>query len=359
MLYFVKTAMFFEESSLDELKSLSGFKIVDKELNNLMVDASSDIDKKMQKKDCTFIHSAFRIDTKGKISKDDYLGSLYKPVLKVIRGARIGKKDVIVLECYDINNKEGYSAKDVEVNLGKRLIKDGYTADLVDPSRRVYMILLNGNCYVGEERLGGSERKALDPTRRVAYKVSRAELKISQAFGEFDIKGNGVAIDLGAAPGGWSAYLAGKGYKVVAIDTADLDTASLSKMGIKSVKAGSKLKNLGKIISGSDVVHLKADSAEALIALRGMKADLLADDMNMDCVSSIKEALKYKKFLRKGGVLLMTIKCVTRNAPRYIKEARKLLAHSFEIKGIKVLPSNRQEMTLCAVYKGRWRKDNQ
>ncbi len=353
MLYFVKTAMFFEESSLDELKGISGFKIVDKELNNLIVDASSDINKKMEKRDCTFIHSAFRIDTKNKISKDDYLDSLYKPVLKVIKGAKIGKKDVIVLECYDINNKEGHSAKDIEVNLGKRLIKDGYTADLINPSRRVYMILLNGNCYVGEERLVGSEMKVLDPTRRVAYKVSRAELKIEQAFEEFKINGNGIAIDLGAAPGGWSAYLADKGYKVVAIDTADLDVKTLSKIGIKSVKIVSRPKNLGKNLASAGIVHLKAGSAESVVMLHGIRADLLADDMNMDCSSSIREVIKYKKFLRKGGVLLMTIKCVTRNAPRYIKEARKLLAPSFEIKGIRVLPSNRQEMTLCAVYKGR------
>lgn len=32
-----------------------------------------------------------------------------------------------------------------------------------------------------------------------------------------------IALDLGAAPGGWTAQLAGLGYSVIAIDPAKLD----------------------------------------------------------------------------------------------------------------------------------------
>ena len=351
MLYFVRTAMFFEKSSLDELKSLSKFKIVDKELNNLIIDADSGLLEKMKKRDATFIHSAFKICLRGKISKGKYLDSLYAPVLKAIKSAKMGKKEVVVLECYDINNKEGYSAKDIEVNLGKRLIRDGCTADLVNPSRRVYMVLLNGNYYIGQEKLSGPRMVNLDPLRRVAYGISRAELKIEQAFDEFKIDGSGIAIDLGAAPGGWSGFLATNGYKVIAIDTADLDLKSLSKMGIKRVTVEKSPKNIVKSLSNSDIVHLKSRSAEALGMLRGIQADLLADDMNLDCRTSIGEINRYAKLLRNGGILVMTIKCITRNAPRYIREAKRMLKPAFRIKGIKVLPSNRQELTLYAVYK--------
>ncbi len=354
MLYFVKTAVFFEESSLDELKSASSFKIVDKELNNLIIEAGPGLLEKLKRRDLTFIHSAFKIDLKSKISKGRYLDSLYAPVLKAVKAAKIGKKEVVVLECYDINNKEGYSAKDIEVNLGKRLIKDGYTADLINPSKRVYMVLLNGNCYVGHEKLlGGARRAALDPLRHAAYRVSRAELKIEQAFNEFKIDGGGIAIDLGAAPGGWSGFLAAKGYKVIAIDTADLDMKSLSKMGIKKVTVEKSPKNIARSLGNADIVHLKLRSAEPLAMLRGVKANLLANDMNLDCRTSIGEAMKYARFLKRGAILILTIKCITRNAPRYIKEARKLLKPKFKIKGIKALPSNRQELTLYAVYKGR------
>ncbi len=353
MLYFVQTAMFFEESSLDELRSLARFKIIDRQLNNFIIDANGNLQERIKERGTIFVHSAFKLLSKSRISKKDYLGSIYRALLKVVKGSKIRKGEVIRLECYDINNRQGYSAKDLEVAFGRMLIKNGYIADLVNPSRLVYVVLLNGNCYVGESLYADLAKRVLNPLRAYSHvgHTSRAEMKIAEAFQEFGIKGTGIAVDLGAAPGGWSRFLAKKGFKVIAIDTAKLDYSSLKEVGLK-VKAVGSQAGVQDCIMNNDIVHLKAKSDAALGQLKASKADLLAEDMNMDCESSAAEVVRYAKVMRRGGTLLMTIKCVTRNAPRYIKQARRILDAKFLIKGIKVLPANRQELTLYAIYKG-------
>ncbi len=352
MLYFVQTAVFFEESSLDELGRMAKFRIIDRQLNNLIVDASVDLSRKIREINTIFIYSAFKLLSKSKISKTDYLDSIYKAIIRVIKASRIGKNEVVKLECYDINNREGYSAKDLEVRFGERLIVDGYKADIIGPERLIYAVLLNGICYVGQEKYAKLGKKVLNPQRYYSQikHTSRAELKIAEGFNEFGIKGSGIAIDLGAAPGGWSSFLAKSHFKVISVDTAGLDYESLKAAGLK-VKVVKSAAGVAKELQRSDIVHLKSKSEEIMGTLKGINADLLANDMNMHCESSSEVVLKYSKLLKKGGILLMTIKCITRNAPKYIRITEKLLFKEFSIKNIKVLPSNRQEVTLFAVKK--------
>ena len=187
--------------------------------------------------------------------------------------------------------------------------------------------------------------KVLDTIYSLVSHTSRAETKIAEAFESFRIKGNGVAIDLGAAPGGWSKFLAKSGYKVIAIDAADLNYKSLEEAGLKV-----KVTNSAKELDHFNILHIRSRSGNTEI--KGIKLDLLADDMNMDCKSSAEEALKYAPLLKKNGILIMTIKCMNRNAPKFIAQARNILGKRFSIKEVKVLPINRQEVTLYATYKG-------
>lgn len=349
MLYFVQIATFFEESSLKELDGMAKFKIIDRQLNNLIIETGGNLLKAIGKKKATFVYSAFPLYSNGFISKNDYLGSIHKALLKTVEGSSIAKDEVIMLECYDINNREGYSAKDLEVRLGKMLIEDGYTADLINPVRFVYLILLNGVCYIGQERYENKSR-VLNPLRLYSQTehTSRAEMKIAEAFESFSIRSSGTALDLGAAPGGWSKFLARNGFRVIAVDTAKLDYKSLERSGLKVTVNPKSIKNA---LNMYDIIHVNLRAADFLSKAKDIRIDLLADDMNMDCKSSSAEVLKYASLMRKGSVLVMTIKCITRNAPKYMTQARKMLSPKFSIKAIKVLPVNRQEVTLYAIRK--------
>lgn len=60
---------------------------------------------------------------------------------------------------------------------------------------------------------------------RTAEQVSRAEFKLLESLEvwKLALPGQGDALDLGAAPGGWTRILAQAGLSVVAVDPADLD----------------------------------------------------------------------------------------------------------------------------------------
>jgi hypothetical protein len=76
------------------------------------------------------------------------------------------------------------------------------------------------------------------------------------------------------------------------------------------------------------------------------RVDLLADDMNIDCTSTYKALKDYSRFLDSGGLAVVTVKCITKYLPRYTDQARKLFSADFRIRGMRVLPANRQEFTI-------------
>ncbi len=78
---------------------------------------------------------------------------------------------------------------------------------------------------------------------------------------------------------------------------------------------------------------------------------LLVDYMNMEPKLSAQHVLDFSDSLHSGAVVIMTVKCVTRKIDKYIRQVEGVLGGKFEIKGVKVLPSNRQEATLYAVRK--------
>ncbi|MEM3839305.1 MAG: SAM-dependent methyltransferase [Candidatus Micrarchaeaceae archaeon] len=348
MLYFVQIAQAFEESAVKELKSMARFRLVDRSLNNLIIETKADLAKKFRSKNPTFIYCAFPIAVSGRIS-GKYAESIYALLLKAIYKSKITSGEVIKLECFDINSRRGYSAKDLEVLFGTRLIKDGYRADLLNPDRLVYLVLMNERCYVGQASWESLKPKELNPLRRYSQQshTSRAEVKLAMAFEAFSIKQRGLAIDLGAAPGGWSKFLALNGFKVIAVDNAYLDYKSLKAAGLSLKKA----KNPKEIAGAYGIIHFKSNAGSFLKELKCIRVDLLANDMNMDSLSSSEIAAKYAKFMRKGATLIMTIKCMSRNAPLYIRQAKKALSKEFLIKGIKALPANRQELTLYGIKK--------
>lgn len=130
---------------------------------------------------------------------------------------------------------------------------------------------------------------------------------------------NDIALDIGAAPGGWSRALAEKVKKVIAVDTAELDD---------SVK---KIKN---------IVYVKK-RAENLIL--DEKVDLLTNDVNLLHLESTKLSIDVaKKYLKKGGFLIQTVKLdrTSKNgasAAKSLNQALQEVTHELEKNQIKVL----------------------
>jgi len=162
-------------------------------------------------------------------------------------------------------------------------------------------------------------------TRDPATSPSRASAKLEEALAVAGMSGMGggvarpgrAAIDVGAAPGGWTQLLArcGRYGKVVAVEPGDLDAGVASLPGVVHVRARAEV--------ATDAI------AAAIAASPGGRADLLTCDANIPvqtlaCVLGPVVA----RCLRPGAPAVITLKTFTpsRVKERAVAEVRAALA---------------------------------
>lgn len=348
MKYFAYMSSFFPKSNVDELGEVLGrVKILHQMINLYVVEAPNiTISSAVKEHAPVLLYNLLKLKVEGEVSEKGYLDDVYNTLLKLGR-----PKGAVKLECFDWNSRHGYSAKDIEVAMGNRLEEAGWKVQMEKPATLVYMVIADMHCYVGSIKY--DKMLFLNPLRhyqKLASGISRAELKLVEAFDLFRIKArDGVALDLGAAPGGWSVHLAKLGFKVVAIDNGALNYEKISSLGI-TVKAISDTKQVGGFVGRYEILHVKSGFQKVSTTIKNV--DLIASDMNVDAKEAIGAVLQFSDCLKAGADVIITIKCITRNFPKFVKQARTLLPDNFEIIGLRVLPSNRQEMTLYARKNG-------
>ena len=150
-----------------------------------------------------------------------------------------------------------------------------------------------------------------DPSPTFDLNFNRAELKIAEALqllsieeSKFLFTNELLAVDVGAAPGGWTRYLAThrqEDVKVIAIDPAELD------------KEVEDLNNVAHLRLKAQMVEetgmLKQEGARLLGDAWRDKFRLLVCDANMDIRDTLRElVMPLSKNLVSGGVLIVTIK---------------------------------------------------
>ncbi len=171
----------------------------------------------------------------------------------------------------------------------------------------------NGNPWAG----GMRHYKIGDDT------ISRAEFKLQEAMALFALQlpAKGTAIDLGAAPGGWTAVLRRLGMKVVAIDPADLDE---------------------RVANDSGVTHMKMTADVALLDIHD--ADCVVNDMRMEPFFSTKIMNAAAASLRSGAWAVMTLKLPHENPVPVIHAALKTLSKEYDCIAVRQLFHNRHEV---------------
>ena len=166
--------------------------------------------------------------------------------------------------------------------------------------------------------------------KRDEGQVSRAEFKLLEAIEQFEIKlpEKGVAIDLGAAPGGWTRVLRQHSNEmmVLAIDPGDLHESLSEDWGI----------------------HHKRTTAEQYMRTLTPKSkfDVLVNDMRMDSWRSAQVMTSYARYLTPNGIGIMTIKLPQHFPEKVYKDAFTTLEQRYEILGARQLFHNRNEITV-------------
>jgi 23S rRNA C2498 (ribose-2'-O)-methylase RlmM len=158
--------------------------------------------------------------------------------------------------------------------------------------------------------------------------VSRSALKLCEAIGLFSIPlvNRGTALDLGAAPGGWTQVLAGRGIRVTAVDPGELDP------GVARLHA----------------VQVFRGTAQAFVQAGVEQYDVVVDDMRLDARESARLLVAMRPRLRPGAVALITLKLPERAPSSVLKAALAALGVSYAVLGVRCLYFNRSEVTVYA-----------
>jgi 23S rRNA (cytidine2498-2'-O)-methyltransferase len=157
---------------------------------------------------------------------------------------------------------------------------------------------------------------------RAKFKLLEAEISFGIDFGAFD-----TALDIGAAPGGWTSFLLERGMHVTAVDPAAMHESLLDHPSLRIFK-----KNASE-------VHF-----------RDSEFDLLVCDMSWSPKQMVKLVTELLPSLRPGGTAVVTIKLMHKKPMALIDDViSSFESASMQVQRAKQLFHNRDEITLYMI----------
>ena len=167
---------------------------------------------------------------------------------------------------------------------------------------------------------GGAQRFA-----REQGQISRAEFKLLEAQDVFDFAWPtwGQALDMGAAPGGWTRILRREGLPVVAIDPAELDPRLVRDPGVRHLQT---------------LIQRFLPTAE--------RFSVIVNDLRMDARDSAWVMCEAAPALEAGGIGVMTLKLPHERSANVAYHALSILRKTYHVVGARQLFHNRSEVTV-------------
>lgn len=343
--YIITFTPYFKKSVIKELYTIDPNIWIKTRFSDSQVLITSKLNRKkftknLLEKSPIFIKHIMPVTKRGRIIGNQKLDK--KNILSSVEKiTSILKKEKFAVQCRIVSGGQKgleYSSKDIEVCVGENYFKKGCTpffsdTEIQNENIKIISIFINkNNYYVGfsssEENLNFhcDEYRICSKTGR---EISRAENKLKEALAKFNVKlnGKGKALDIGAAPGGWSKVLADYGYEVIAVDPGNLHPKLHDNPKIKHYNC--KIENL-------DFKN---------------HFDIIVNDMNIEpqVTSEIIDGLAH--VLKDNGLIIVTLKLPNKIESR-IKASIDILNHNFEVLAIKNLFHNRQEITALLRKRG-------
>ncbi|WP_301628901.1 SAM-dependent methyltransferase [Paenibacillus apis] len=159
--------------------------------------------------------------------------------------------------------------------------------------------------------------------------ISRAKFKLLEAEKVFGIDFSSFhqALDIGAAPGGWTSFLLERGLDVTAVDPAKLHPSVLASPRLTYIQ-----KNAGRV------------------QFKDNQFDLLVCDMSWSPKLTAKLVTELLYCLVPGGTAVITVKLLTKKPMALIQEVMTTFQDArLQIQRAKQLFHNRDEITLYMV----------
>ncbi|WP_106767766.1 SAM-dependent methyltransferase [Paenibacillus faecalis] len=165
--------------------------------------------------------------------------------------------------------------------------------------------------------------------QREEGQISRAKFKLLEAEKQFDIPFDTFrnALDIGAAPGGWSSFLLERGLQVTAVDPAKMHDSLRNHPNLRIVQ-----KNASEV------------------KFKDAQFDLLVCDMSWSPKQMAKLVTNLLYSLAPGGTAVITVKLLTKKPMALVHEIIDIFEQSrMQIQGAKQLFHNRDEITLYMI----------
>ncbi len=235
------------------------------------------------------------------------------------------------------SNKHSYSSGYVNQLLAEVIAEEtGAVESIKKPQVVVSLLCTMEKAYIGisfttdnlSDWPGGARHFAQLPEQ-----ISRAEFKLLEALEVFSVTlpSQGSALDLGAAPGGWTRILLEAGMHVVAVDPAKLD-ARLSRH--------------------PNLEHYRGYAEDYLeeAIKRRQKFNVVTNDMRMDAREAARLLVQASACLLRDGFIISVLKLPHETLEidplKNLNEALRLLQRHFAIVQARQLFHNRQEVTV-------------
>ncbi len=253
----------------------------------------------------------------------------------LLKFVELSGNDKFSVQCRIIKGGEvglDYSSKDIEVYVGQHYESLGNIPIFSDNNitnddiKVISILIYKDEFYLGFSTSVENLNFHCDEYRicsKNGREISRAENKLKEALAKFNIKlsGEGYALDIGAAPGGWTKVLADYGYNVIAVDPGDLKANLLDNPKIKHYKCR--------------IEKLELDNF----------FDIIVNDMNVDPQATSHIMNSLATTLKKNGLAIVTLK-LPQKVEVSITESIDILSNNYEIIAVKSLFHNRQEVTV-------------
>lgn len=208
------------------------------------------------------------------------------------------------------------------------LVDMGVIPEIKEPEMIISILFCDDRCYVGlgtpDENISAWSGGMMH-FRKTEEDISRARYKLMEAIKTFDIDMAGLhsALDLGAAPGGWTSVLLEQGLQVTAVDTGDMDERLNRYPGFK---------------------FIRTNAAE--LELEKGSFDILTSDMSWNPKNTARIILDASQYLIEGGTALVTLKLMGEKVRKTIREVLTIYEEVFQVLGVKQLFHNRDEVTV-------------
>jgi len=167
---------------------------------------------------------------------------------------------------------------------------------------------------------GGAVRFRKDDSliSRAAFKLLEAERAFNLPLDRFS-----NALDLGAAPGGWTSVLLERGLKVTAVDPAEMDPS---------------------LVVHPNLRHIRRNAADVSFAPGTF--DLFVCDMSWDPYHTSRIVSELAPSITAGGSGIITLKLMYRKPLQTIDDLTEEYGRFFDIRQVKQLFHNREEVTI-------------